>query len=375
MAIQGDIGEVDVLIAGAGPSGSAAANLLSEAGYSVMMLERKMEIGSPVICADLVNLSLDGLESLARDQRIFLKPLKELRVEGPSRLGSFGMQPANSDSDAFNSVVERDRLDKELASIALIKGAKLRIRSELTELEEKDGGVIATYTTGGKRKNLRARFVVLSAGVSGFPVNPLLNQRRIENNYTYSRKIGKGDGVPLFQIKEVGELEYYVPRFDNEYNRIAVNSAGEHIRDGFSEDGDSIITGSISSSLPEEFSPGGSIILNVGSFSGLNDPFFLTGFREAYISGRLAASAIMESDSNPQNAAPLYSNKVASQMLHRIQTGSKLRNLLKSTSREKIDAFVQYLSGFQYREISALEIVRSTSISDSELREMLPPDH
>jgi len=55
----------DLVVVGAGPGGSMAAKTAAEAGLSVLLLEKRQEIGSPVRCA----------EGVGRDQLIaFIEP-------------------------------------------------------------------------------------------------------------------------------------------------------------------------------------------------------------------------------------------------------------------------------------------------------------
>ena len=43
----------DVLVVGAGPSGSMTAKILAEEGVDVILIEQKKEIGYPVQCAEM----------------------------------------------------------------------------------------------------------------------------------------------------------------------------------------------------------------------------------------------------------------------------------------------------------------------------------
>ncbi len=44
--------EYDVVIVGAGPAGSITAKFAAENGASVLMIEKRQEIGSPVRCGE-----------------------------------------------------------------------------------------------------------------------------------------------------------------------------------------------------------------------------------------------------------------------------------------------------------------------------------
>ena len=46
----------DVVIIGAGPAGSVAAKTIAQAGRSVLLLEKRQEIGAPVRCAEAVGV-------------------------------------------------------------------------------------------------------------------------------------------------------------------------------------------------------------------------------------------------------------------------------------------------------------------------------
>lgn len=377
MGTMEDMEDTDVLIAGAGPAGSSAALALSEKGMGVIMLESKMEIGSPVICADSVNLSFDELSDIKNDPRIFIRDLAQLRVFGPSRRNSFTLGASFSENDAFNSIVERDRLDKEIASRALIGGSRLRIRSELTGVEEVDDGVVATYRSGGKYRKVRARILVIATGNLSMP-SLLPDTGKVDRyNFSYNRIISEEAQNSELHIESRGNMGYNISRFHNEQNSIMAwpEELGWkrflNDNDG-SMKGRTVISGSASAGFLYEPDLGNRRVLHVGSRAGLYDPFLLTGFREAFLSGRMAAQAVIESGSKLDSAIDPYSKNVARELIPGMKTGSRFRVLLMHTSRENIDNFVDYLSGFEFREISASEILRETGLKDSELESMLP---
>ncbi len=372
-----EIEDTDVVIAGAGPAGSSAARLLAENGLGVVMLESKMEIGSPVICADSVNLQFEELSEIRNDPRIFIRDLNKLNVLGPSRTKSFSLNASFTEKDAFNSIVERDRLDKEMASLALINGARLRIRSELTGVEEVDDRVVVTYRSGGKSRKLRAQILINATGNLGIQPELFGSGKMERYSFSYNRIIVEEPQRSEMHMETRGNLGYHFSRFHNEQNSLTVSPDMPGWRRFLNENdgagkGRTIIAGSATTGLLTEPNPGNMMILNAGSSAGLHDPFLLTGFREAFISGRMAAQSVIESNSNQKNAINFYSKKVLSELGPGIKTGHMLRKLLMHASRENIDNFVDYLSEYEFSVISAAEIIRETGLTDSELEVMLP---
>ena len=48
----------DVVVVGGGPAGSVAARLAAAGGASVLLVEKRQEIGAPVRCAEAVGVDL-----------------------------------------------------------------------------------------------------------------------------------------------------------------------------------------------------------------------------------------------------------------------------------------------------------------------------
>lgn len=364
MASTGNCETVNVLIAGSGPAASATAITLYDSGMSVLMLERKMEIGSPVICADMVNMAFPEIESLHSDPRIMVRNLDSLTIRTDYGNGGFTMAPSQGEGDAFNSVVERDRLDKELASLALLKGARLQIRAELEGFEEVDGYILSTYRKGGKQLNVKSSVLVLATGME-----PCYGQQHTGcYNYQYGRRISRSRMKSEISIGPSGIFNFSISRSGDEHNSLVISPDSGNGQKAENKRDDLILKGSISRAMPD-FDPGKGNIIKTGSFSGLHDPFFRTGFREAFLSGRYAAESILESSA--ENASAVYARKVGENMASGMDYGRKLGEKLSNASGEKISQFFNYLSGFEFLEISAEEIFKKTGLKDSELEEML----
>ena len=87
----------DVVVVGAGPGGSTAARFAAEAGLKVLLLEKRLEIGAPVRCAE--GLSRDSLEKVGikPDKSWIAREVLGARIYGPNmKYVELGAEKASS---------------------------------------------------------------------------------------------------------------------------------------------------------------------------------------------------------------------------------------------------------------------------------------
>ncbi len=114
-------------VVGAGPAGSSAAEALAGAGVSVLLIEKKSEIGSPVSCGGFLP-EISELEKLLPSAR-----LPETLADMPERivLHRTRLQRIYSPGGSFKQfavagrVLDRRAFDRHLASRAALKGAEI----------------------------------------------------------------------------------------------------------------------------------------------------------------------------------------------------------------------------------------------------------
>ncbi len=160
---EGHIGDrYDLIVVGAGPGGSTVARYAAELGLSVLLLEKRQEIGSPVRCAEGVphELLTDFLEPdpawiSARVDKAQIVALADGQVvqhwQGAGGLGY---------------VLERRVFDRVLAEQAAQAGAHVRVKMSVTGLLHRCGtvsGVIAEWQ--GQPFEIEARVVIGADGV------------------------------------------------------------------------------------------------------------------------------------------------------------------------------------------------------------------
>jgi len=120
----------DLIVIGAGPGGSIAAREAARQGLSVLLLEKRQEIGSPVRCA----------EGIAHEQLIpFIAPDSHwisATVTGAefTVAGDDGRTETTRGEGGSGYVLERRVFDRVLAEQAASAGAEVRVKTAATAL-------------------------------------------------------------------------------------------------------------------------------------------------------------------------------------------------------------------------------------------------
>ncbi|MBL0175506.1 MAG: geranylgeranyl reductase family protein [Ignavibacteria bacterium] len=149
----------DVLVVGAGPAGSTVARLVAREGFSVLLLEKDRDVGTPVRCGEAVsNRSLESIVDV--DPRWIAATIRRFRLVAPD--GSC-VEP---DLGGHGYVLERRLFDYDLARMAVDAGAELRTKAYVDGLLA-DGGEYrgVTISLNGERRTVGARIIVGADGV------------------------------------------------------------------------------------------------------------------------------------------------------------------------------------------------------------------
>jgi len=123
--------DYDVVVVGCGPAGSVTARYAAESGAKVLMIDRRPEIGVPVLCGEGVSQRIDSWNMLEGTQWIANK------MDGAKIFSPDGTMVTLSKEMAGNEtgyVLYRDLFDKELARQAGKAGAEIMLRTEATKL-------------------------------------------------------------------------------------------------------------------------------------------------------------------------------------------------------------------------------------------------
>lgn len=132
-----DRNSFDVLIIGAGPSGSCAARTAARAGARVLMIEKRMKIGEPVQCAEFVPRLLTREVSIP----------SETIVQEVQGMVTFMPNGEIVRKRAPGLILDRARFDKALAMDAAKAGAEILMG---TRAVSKDGDRIRVLGPSGE---------------------------------------------------------------------------------------------------------------------------------------------------------------------------------------------------------------------------------
>jgi digeranylgeranylglycerophospholipid reductase len=141
----------DIVIVGAGPAGSSAAQAAAERGAKVLLIDQRQRIGVPVQCAEFVPQWISRYVEVS--SKCVLQPVEMMVTHLPDR-SSFEMK-----SPGY--MLDRSLFDKELAASAILNGARLLVQTRVTGFSS-DGVAIER---GTEKDIIRSKVVIGADGV------------------------------------------------------------------------------------------------------------------------------------------------------------------------------------------------------------------
>lgn len=153
--------EFDVVVVGVGPAGSITAKYAAMGGASVLMLEKRQEIGSPVRCGEGIARKWLDEVGVKLDKRWIAHEVKGAKLVSPDGT-EFRIDEEHA-GDEVGAVIERDIFDKALAEDAVKAGADLRLKSAVRGLIFDEEGKVS----GVKVKSFDGTYEVKAGAVVG----------------------------------------------------------------------------------------------------------------------------------------------------------------------------------------------------------------
>lgn len=156
----------DIIVVGAGPGGSMAAWKAAEAGCSVLMVEKRQEIGSPVRCAEGIGHEA-LIEFLEPDPTWIAAEINKACI----RISAGEAEESLVAEGGRGYVLERRIFDRVLAQRAAAAGAEVRVKTAVTGLLLEKGNVCgvqierADFLHGASKTEIEAKVLIAADGV------------------------------------------------------------------------------------------------------------------------------------------------------------------------------------------------------------------
>jgi digeranylgeranylglycerophospholipid reductase len=158
--------DADVIIIGAGPTGSRTAAGLAYSGYDVILLERRPSLGQPVCCTGII--SAQCLAQFDIDPDLILRRYNAAKINTPD--GSV----IDINRHSVQAVaVDRGLFDRRMAEKAVASGASLILGATATSTEINRDCATVHFSQGDSPCSLKAKVIVVAAGLSPRLTGPL----------------------------------------------------------------------------------------------------------------------------------------------------------------------------------------------------------
>ncbi len=150
--------DYDVVVVGAGPAGSVAARKAAEGGLTVLLVEKRQEIGAPVRCAEAIGADLSR-PFIQPDPRWIDATVNTFAIHN-SQDAAVKVPPAEP-----TLVVNRKVFDFQLALLAARAGAEVRTSTAAVGLVLDGSSMVGVKVDSlGRPETIRAKLVVAADG-------------------------------------------------------------------------------------------------------------------------------------------------------------------------------------------------------------------
>lgn len=159
--------EIDVLVIGAGPSGTIAASIIKQSGLSVEIVE-KMQFPRFVIGESLLPRCMEALEEAKFLDAVKAKGFQQkdgAKFVMDDKICDFTFSQQHTQGWGWTWQVPRADFDTTLADECVKMGIPVHYQTEVTGIEFFDGYSITTIKTAdGETQTIKAKFIVDGSG-------------------------------------------------------------------------------------------------------------------------------------------------------------------------------------------------------------------
>jgi len=374
----------DVLIVGAGPAGTVTARFAAETGAKVLVIERRQEIGVPVLCGEGISRKIDDWNVLDGDRWIAGR-MDGARIFSPDKTCvTISAEQAGNET---GYVVYRDIFDQELARKAAEAGAEILMNTKATGLIKENGKIIGIKAKRfDEELEIKADIIVAADGVESkigqwAEINTTLKPKDLETccQYTLTNIDCKDAYCEFYLGKEIapGGYIWVFPKNKNTANvgigilaSLSESGRAKKLLDKFIEDdprlkkGQAIrfLAGAVPVSNPVE-TVKDNIIL-IGDAARQVDPITGGGLTHCLEGGKIAGEVIGKAVKEKNFSKEFlieYENRWKEAFGQKIKRNYLVKEILLDMDDKTFNRLANSLKDTKFDEISTHSLVKEVA--------------
>ena len=386
----------DVVIVGAGPAGSVTARFAAESGAKVLLIDRRPEIGVPVLCGEGISQRIDTWQMLEGTDWIATK-MDGAKIYSPNDTRvTLSKEMAGNET---GYVVYRDRFDKELARQAGKAGADLLLKTEAISLLRKNDEISGIKVNQfGEEFDVEADIVVGSDGVeskigSWAGINTKVKAEDLETCFQYTlENVDWPEDYCEFYLgkkRSPGGYIWIFPKGNGEFNvgigiLASLSSPGKPktLLDAFIAEHPELkkgnpvrmLTGAVSVAKPVETVR--DHLLLVGDAARHADAITGGGLTTALEGGRIAGEVIGDAVENQQfnkEFLETYEKQWKEAFGQKLLRDYVVKEIMLDMDDKTLNMLADSLKDYKFEEFSTLSLVKALVLKHPTLLMKLKP--
>ena len=387
----------DVIVVGSGPAGSVTARFAAEGGAKVLMIERRQEIGTPVLCGEGVSRKIDEWDMLEGDRWIAGR-MDGARIYSPDK--TCVTLSAEQAGNETGYVIYRDIFDQELARRAIKAGVEVMMNTQAIGLIKKDGKI-----KGIKAKHfeedleMEADIIVAADGVESkiaqwAGLNTVLNPKDLETccQYTMTNIDCKDAYCDFYLGKELapGGYIWVFPKGKNVANvgigilaSLSESGMAKKLLDNFIESKPELkkgqpirfLAGAVPVSNPASETVDDNIVI-VGDAARHVDPITGGGLTHCLEGGKIAgeviAKAVKQKDFS-KDFLTEYETKWKSTFGKKIKRNYLVKEIMLDMDDKTFNMLADSLKNYKFDELSTYSLIKALVFKHPTLLMKLKP--
>ena len=386
----------DAIIVGSGPAGSVTARFAAESGAKVLLIDRRPEIGIPVLCGEGISQRIDNWNMLEGSDWIATK-MDGAKIYSPDdTMVTLSKEMAGNET---GYVVYRDRFDKELARQAGKAGAELLLKTEAVSLVKKKGKIAGvTVNQFGEEFEIESDMVVACDGVESkvgkwAGINTTVKPIDLETCFQYTlENVNWPEDYAEFYLgknRAPGGYVWVFPKGDGEFNvgigvLASLSSPGKPkaLLDKFIDNHPGLkkgsqvrmLTGAVSVAKPVETVRDN--LLLVGDAARHADPITGGGLTTSLEGGKIAGEVIgdaVEQQQFDKEFLETYEKRWKQAFGQKLLRNYVVKEIMLDLEDKTLDMLADSLKDYKFEEFSTLSLVKALVLKHPTLLMKLKP--